>query len=122
MKLLICSALAATLLLAADPAQVYEGGRPRYSGITLTLHSDSTFAYSSWYHHSRGVLKDKGTWQRKGNYLVLNSRRRKPKGFFYKEYFRVKGDTLKLYSKEDSIKDYDFYRRYKTLILQRKPD
>ncbi len=33
----------------------------------------------------------------------------------------MKGDTLKLYSKEDSIKDYDFYRRYYTLLLQRTP-
>ncbi|WP_400192248.1 copper resistance protein NlpE N-terminal domain-containing protein [Hymenobacter sp. B81] len=118
MKLLIWPLLTTIILLTEPTVQVYKGGRWGYSGITLILNPDSTFAYSSWYHHSKGVSKDKGTWQRRGNYLVLNSRRKK-KGFFHKEFFRMTGDTLKLYSKEDSIKDYDFYRRYYTLRLQR---
>ncbi|RPD45348.1 hypothetical protein DNI29_18365 [Hymenobacter sediminis] len=117
MRLFACYCLVAAFLVTEPTVQVYKGGRWGYSEILLALHSDSTFTYSSWYHHSKGILKDKGTWQRRGKYLVLDSNRKK-QGFFHNEPFAMKGDTLKLYSKADSIKAYDFYRRYHTLLLQ----
>lgn len=124
MKLLSLSAL--SLVLVSKPlVEKYEGGSPYHSNLILKLYQDSTFTYSSWYHNSRKTLIFKGTWRKSGQMLVLNSCRRKPKPdrksncLFKNQAFRLKGDTLKFYSRKDSVERYSFCKEYLTLI--RKP-
>ena len=128
MKLLILSALA--IMLAPAPASPpivgkYEGGRPYYSHLVIELYQDSTFTYSKWYHESRKTNVFKGTWRKSRQMLVLNSCKKKLKPgqksncLFKNEAFRIKGDTLKLYSRKDSIERYRFCQEYLTLV--RKP-
>lgn len=117
MKLLVLSAL---ILLPSRKHVVekYEGGSPYHSHLIVTLFSDSTFTYSTWYHSSpKETNVYRGTWRKTSNRLVLNSL--KPNSIFRNNSYEIKSDTLKLFSKEDSIKNYRFYKEYFSLV--RKP-
>ena len=96
----------------------YEGGSRYHSRLILTLYQDSTFTYSAWYHSGQKKISVfKGIWRSAPSKLTLDSK--KKNAAFRNESFILKGDTLKLYSREDSIKNYSFYKEYFTLI--RKP-
>jgi hypothetical protein len=117
MKLLSLSVLM-LLPLRKHVVEKYEGGSPYHSHLIITLFSDSTFTYSTWYHSSpKKTNTYKGVWHKTPGKLVLDSQ--KHSGVFHNESYVLKGDTLRLYTKEDSVKSYQFYKEYFTLA--RKP-
>ena len=104
----------------------YVGGDPYHSYLELKLYADSTYSYYSWYHNSPKPYKEKGHWRKQSLHLILHSGkfsvpkgRTKKHGIFNYSVFRLKGDTLKMYSVEDSIKNYSFYFDYETLVRDR---
>ena len=117
MKLLSLSVLM-LLTFRKHVVEKYEGGSPYHSHLIVTLFSDSTFTYSTWYHNSPKTTRTyKGLWHKLPGKLMLDSE--KGHGVFHNETFNLKGDTLRLYSRKDSIENPRFYREYFTLI--RKP-
>ena len=110
-------ALLPVMLLSFKPPVLvkYEGGSRYHSHLILTLYQDSTFTYSAWYHSGqRKTLVFKGIWRRKPDKLILDSK--KKNAAFHGKSFVLKGDTLKFYSREDSVKNYSFYKEYFTLV------
>jgi hypothetical protein len=104
MKLLSLSVLA--LLLFQKPiVEQYQGGHPYKSELVLTLFSDSTFTYTTWYHSSpREIDTIKGVWHKKPGRIILNSKKRN--GLFRNASFALAGDILFLfygYNKEELI-------------------
>lgn len=102
----------------------YNGGRPRYSKVSLKLYSDSTFEYSNWYHFGKSET-DTGTYLLNDSSLILYSKnyfKLKEKkistdlNLFTGHMFRIRGDILMLYTKEQEAEDKtNFYRDYFTL-------
>ncbi|RZK30108.1 MAG: hypothetical protein EOO61_19700 [Hymenobacter sp.] len=95
----------------------YEGGSRYHTQLILTLFSDSIFTYSFWSHSPSKTHIFKGIWHKKSGQLILDSKKKNEA--FHNESFVLKGDTIHFYSKEDSVKNYRYYKEFFTLV--RKP-
>jgi hypothetical protein len=107
----------------------YEGGRFGFSGLYLSLYSDSTYVYSGWYD-SGGSFVDKEVFIRKDSTINLCSfgylnktDKRYDNNFltFKSKTYRLRGEKILIYSKrQEKSRNSDFYIAYKTLYKKTK--
>ncbi len=120
------SILTNTGLRAVDKKVIaeYSGGRFGFSGLSLTLYSDSSYFYTSWTHTGKSY-SDKGTFTRYKSKINLRSDTvitmkglLGPVSFtvFDNKIYRVRDNKILLYSRLEELFDrHEFYESYYTL-------
>jgi hypothetical protein len=104
----------------------YSGGRFGYSGIYLSLFSDSTYIYSCW-------LDNGFSFNDEGRYLIIDAtitlcsngyskdkmnKKKNKHANFENETYRMEEDKILLYTEKQEKKDKsNFYSSYYTLYL-----
>jgi hypothetical protein len=107
----------------------YSGGRFGFSGIYLTLFSDSTYYYSCWLDNGFSFT-DEGTFRTTKSYIILCSkeyfdkslsRKKQKQAIFKNKPYRMIKNKILLFSEKEEKKDKDnYYSSYLTLHLENK--